>query len=81
MERFGCLSTYKEVAEEYGFNDELTRIYVEYMTTRWGAKEGLHCKTGYASEWARRFQNDDAYNASDANGKIVLKSIAPHLCK
>jgi hypothetical protein len=69
------MKTFKEVAEKVGLSEETTARYLKYMKARWANQESLQCATGYAQEWAVRFQEGREYSASDNTGVSVLKTI------
>ena len=75
------LKTYDDVARAAGLDDETTSIYCKYMRTRWGDEEALQCQTGYAMEWARRFAEGIEYDASDAEGQVLLACLAHAECQ
>lgn len=69
------MKTFEEVAEKIGLSEETTARYLKYMKARWADQEGLQCATGYAQEWAIRFQDRREYSASDSTGIAVLRTI------
>ncbi len=71
------LTTYEEVAKEYGLTGETERHYIAYMKTRWGDAEDerVKCLVGYAGEWAGRFLSGIEYQASDYVGQAILKTM------
>ena len=69
------MSNYKEVAERFISKSETRKRYVKYMQIRWADTEERQCKTGYAQEWAERFENGDEVNCSDGIGQGILREM------
>lgn len=73
------MTTYEEVAKEARLLPDTKQVFIAYMRARWASSETLQCQTGYAMEWAERFANGVAYEASDSVGKQVLADIYKHI--
>jgi hypothetical protein len=69
------MTTYEEVAKEARLLPYTKDIFLAYMRARWADSEYIKCATGYATEWAERFANGIAYEASDSEGKRILGDI------
>lgn len=68
-------SSYEEVGQDVGLDNQTLRRYVFYMRERWASEETLHCAVGYAKEWAERFKSKSEYTASDMGGIKLLREI------
>lgn len=68
-------TTYAAVAEIFKLDDHTANLYVRYMQARWPGKEDEHCRYGYAQEWAIRFQEKLEWQASDREGREVLRRL------
>ena len=68
-------TTYLQVGKAIGLSPDTLVRYVQYMERRWAKEETLQCKTGYAEEWAERFQNGCEYNCSDSTGRAILDQL------
>lgn len=69
------MNTFAEVAEQKGLTGITKDRFVKYMSTRWADQEKTQCLTGYASEWAQRFQDRREYECSDSDGQWILRSM------
>jgi hypothetical protein len=70
------MKTFKSVGKKTGLTGRTLERYIYYMKTRWGEKEDLQCKTGYAEEWAMRFKMQREFSSSDSEGQSILKEMA-----
>ena len=75
------MKTYDEVARAAQLDPETARLYCRYMRFRWADEEATQCQTGYAMEWARRFAEGIEYDASDAEGQVLLACLAHAECQ
>jgi len=73
--KMGKLKTYVEVAKLYKLDAIQTKRYIAYMKARWALEEETQCSTGYAGEWARRFQMGVEYGCSDEDGQKILEQM------
>ena len=73
--------TFSQVADEVGLKGKRKKVYVLYMTTRWGETEYSQCTSGYAREWAVRFKKGIEYQMSDRNGQGILDVIKSYIIK
>ena len=67
--------TYEQVANRAGLTGIKKERFVEYMSMRWGRTELSNCRSGYAEEWADRFNNSMEWLFSDKEGKQILSNI------
>mgnify|MGYP001566309068 CR=1 FL=1 len=66
------MTTYEQVGKSIKLSPHTLRRFVTYMRRRWPSEETLQCQTGYAKEWAWRFQRGMEAAASDHEGQGVL---------
>ena len=66
------MKTFQEVADAMIPDERQRARYVAYMTRRWPNEEATQCATGYAQEWAERFNQRREFAASDGAGQRIL---------
>ena len=71
------MNSYEEVAKEMSLESNRAALFIVYMRTRWADEETIHCKVGYAKEWAERFKRGIEYGASDYIGQSLLRELRP----
>lgn len=69
------MQIYEEVADKAELDQHTKARYVKYMRIRWPNKEKIHCRVGYAMEWAMRFKHGIEFEASDWQGQSILPGI------
>lgn len=63
---------YEQVADKIGLDQDQKCRFIHYMKARWANTETEKCQTGYAHEWAYRFQHGMEWRASDHLGQAIL---------
>ncbi len=69
--------TYEMVADKAKLDLGTRLRFLAYMRKRWplGEDEARMSTDGYALEWATRFKNGIEYEASDIEGRMILKAL------